>query len=101
MPSPALDACDCSKARLEALRARRGLGGLSPANVRKNVLVVTPRHARLSRCDALLFPQLADRGELRGEHRELAFDGGELLLVGRRAPRFLGALERFARLCLV
>src|SRR5438067_12658210 len=57
--------------------------------------------ARLNRCGALFFPQFANCGKLRGEHRELAFDGGDLLLVLGAAPRFLGALERLGRLRLV
>jgi hypothetical protein len=34
------------------------------------------------------FPQLTDGGELRGEHRKLALDGGELLLVLGLGARF-------------
>src|SRR5258708_143884 len=49
----------------------------------------------------LLLAQLADRRQLRSEHRQLAFDDGELLLVLGGAPGFLGALERFARLRFV
>src|SRR4051794_1716626 len=57
--------------------------------------------ARLSRCDFLLFAQLANRGELGREHRDLAFDRCNLLLIRRGAPRFLRALERLGCLGFV
>lgn len=38
----------------------------------------------------LLLSQLADRGELSGEARDFALDGGNLLLVPGRAPRLFG-----------
>src|SRR3970282_289891 len=49
----------------------------------------------------LLLAQLADRGELRGEHRQLALDRGDLLLVLRLGAGFLGLLQRLVRLGLV
>src|SRR5438128_11438783 len=45
--------------------------------------------------------ELADGCELRGEGRQLGFDGRDFLLVLRAAPRFLGALQGLARLGLV
>src|SRR5437868_9663373 len=57
--------------------------------------------ASLTCCDALFFSQLANSGELRGEHRQLAFHRGELLLVGGGATRFFGALQRFIGLRFV
>jgi hypothetical protein len=57
--------------------------------------------ARLNRCAVLLFAELANRSELRGEQRDLAFDGRDLLLVGCAAPCVLRALERFGSLRFV
>src|SRR2546425_13001947 len=45
--------------------------------------------------------ELADGCELRGEGRQLGFDGRDFLLVLRVAPRFLGALQGLGRLGLV
>src|SRR5882724_8830511 len=36
--------------------------------------------------------------ELGGEGRQLGFDGGDFLLVGGVAPRFLGRFQRLGRL---
>src|SRR5512134_1578059 len=49
----------------------------------------------------LLLAQLPDRGQLRGEHRDLALHGRELLLALRIALRIFRALERLLRLGLV
>src|SRR5258706_9403242 len=45
--------------------------------------------------------ELADGCELRGEGRELGFDGGDFLLVLGAAPRLLGGLQGLGRLGLV
>jgi hypothetical protein len=72
------------QSRPETLRAGRGLGGLS---VRRQFVEGT---TCVVNCDAgvrlrAIFSQLANRRELRAEHRQLAFDGGDFLLVLRLA----------------
>src|SRR5687767_2889813 len=70
-------------------------------------LVSETRHASSSRgystalAGPLLLAQLADRGDPRCERGELALDRGDLLLVLGTGARFLGLLQRLARLRLV
>src|SRR5204862_2487255 len=98
---------------LAAIFTNRGQRHCWPAVVSPDYRVAaTPRPAvEVSATDVVeapipvpalgLLAQSANGGKLRGQHGELALDGGDLLLVLGGAARFLGALERLARLRFV